>query len=215
MVQRYSLGWGFHALIHPFSIVAITDTKTEMTTQKLSLFRVLSIGTLLTASVFVSPGFAQDNNAATEEQPSQSQTQYGDWTVMCQGEGLKDCRAMQMLNFSNESGTGRLMSLVIRKAVEGPLMVMEMPFGLDLRAGVVVRFDENDEIPLPFSVCLNNGCQVITLLVPEHAEQFRTANSMRVGFRAFGQSDTIVVEVSLKGSSAAMRALPEPEPISE
>lgn len=166
---------------------------------------------LMLAGLVMSAQALAEASADADEKPTQTQMQYGDWTVVCQGDDLQDCRAMQTLNYRNESGTGRLMSATVRKVVEGPLMMLELPFGLDLRAGIVVRFDKNDEIPLPFTVCLTNGCQVITLLAPEHEDQFLNAYAMRVGFRPFGQEETVVGEFSLKGSAAAMRSLPTPK----
>ena len=137
---------------------------------------------------------------------------FDDWTVVCVEDTPRVCRMTQRLDIDNDQGGGRLLQVTLLKDAEGVVIAMELPFGLDLPAGVVLQFDENDEIPLPFSTCYASGCQVIARLAPEHLEEFRGGSTMRVGFRALGQERTLVTDVSLAGSRAALDSLPAPIP---
>ncbi|MEX0448645.1 invasion associated locus B family protein [Spiribacter sp. 221] len=154
---------------------------------------------------------AQEEGDAAPEIETSTEV-YGDWTVVCVESTPRACRMTQRLDVENEQGGGRLLQVTLLRNTDGVVIAMELPFGLDLRAGVVVRFDENEEVPLPFSTCYASGCQVIALLSPEHLEQFRNSGQMQVGFRALNQAQTLVTEVSLNGSNAALAELPEPVP---
>ncbi|MBS3786201.1 MAG: invasion associated locus B family protein [Gammaproteobacteria bacterium] len=167
---------------------------------------------LLTAMVFLLGsvsllGGAQAQEASDVETTTET---YGDWTLVCIEATPRACRMVQRLDVENEEGGGRLLEVTMLRNQQGVLIALELPFGLDLRAGVVIQFDENDEITLPFSTCYPSGCQVIALLAPEHLAQFRAGTVMRVGFRGMGQQETLVAEVSLNGSSMALAELPEP-----
>lgn len=173
---------------------------------------------VLTAMAFLLAGFllmgtaqAQQAQEAPETPEVETTTDtYGDWTLVCIEATPRACRMVQRLDVQNDQGGGRLLEVTLLRNQQGVLIVLDMPFGLDLRAGVVVQFDENDEITLPFSTCYPSGCQVIALLAPEHLAQFRAGTLMRVGFRGMGQQETLVAEVSLEGSSLALAELPEP-----
>ncbi len=171
------------------------------------------ISALMVAMAALAGGVAQAQSDSAAEAPAEapetSTEAFGDWTVVCVESTPRTCRMTQRLDIQNEQGAGRLLQVTLLKNPEGVVIAMELPFGLDLRSGVVIRFDENDEIPLPFTTCYASGCQVIAQLAPEHLEEFRNGEQMRVGFRAMGQEQTLVTEVSLSGSSAALESLPE------
>lgn len=135
---------------------------------------------------------------------------FEDWTVICVESSPRSCRMAQRLNVDSEDGPGQLLQVTLMRSADGVVMGMDLPLGLDLRAGVVVRFDENEEIPLPYTTCYNSGCQVVAQLAPEHLAEFEAGSTMQVGFRALGQEETLVAELSLSGSSSALAALPEP-----
>lgn len=162
--------------------------------------------------MFVVAGVMALTAAKAQEQPEVETTTevFGDWTLVCIEATPRACRMVQRLDVQNDQGGGRLLEVTLLRNQQGVLIALELPFGLDLRAGVVIQFDENEEIALPFSTCYSSGCQVIALLAPEHLAQFRAGNVMRVGFRGMAQEETLVAEVSLTGSSMALAELPEP-----
>ena len=171
------------------------------------LFSICFLSILLA----VPPLPAQEDAGAAGDVPTTAEA-VGDWTLLCQEGAVLTCRLVQRLDIENEAGTGRLLQATLVRNLDGILMVLELPFGLDLRAGIVVQFDDNEEIPLPFTSCYASGCQVIALLSPEHEEQFRIGDVMRVGFRGLGQEQTLVAEVSLNGSGRGLALLPPPPP---
>ena len=170
--------------------------------------RLLSMlaGLMLGASPVWVSAQGDDDDVA----PSQTQTQFGDWTTICDGEALQNCQAFQVLDALENDVPVRVLVASVRKVPDGTLLVLELPLGLDLRPGVAVQFDMADEINLPYAVCFTGGCQVVSLLSEEDEALFRRASVMKVGFRMFGQTQVLVAELSLRGSAAALRALPEP-----
>lgn len=162
-------------------------------------------------SALLLPGVVVAQQSNTVEQAVETSTEvFDDWTVVCVEVTPRTCRMTQRLDMENEQGAGRLLQVTLLRNPDGVVIAMELPFGLDLRAGVVIQFDGNDEIPLPFTTCYTSGCQVIAQLAPEHLAEFRAGDVMRVGFRPVGQQQTLVTEVSLAGSNAALDAMPEP-----
>lgn len=173
---------------------------------KTNRLQALFMGLVMCASpVWVSAQVEDDDVT-----PSQTQTQFGDWTAICSGEALQSCQALQALNATENDVPVRVLVASVQKVPDGTLLVLEMPLGLDLRPGVALQFDMSDEINLPYAVCYSGGCQVVFLLSEEHEALFRRAGVMKVGFRMFGQTEVFVAELSLRGSAAALRSLPEP-----
>ncbi len=191
-----------------WSIAASVKGTTTVNTKKISQIGLtMGLAWLLCAApVAIAQESAQSQGQAVET----TTEEFGDWTVVCVESTPRACRMTQRLDIENEQGAGRLLQVTLLRNPDGVVIAMELPFGLDLRAGVVIQFDENDEIPLPFSTCYASGCQVIAQLAPEHLAEFQAGSVMRVGFRAMGQQQTLVTEVSLSGSSAALDSLPEP-----
>lgn len=161
-------------------------------------------------AVFLLTAAAQAQQATEAPNVETTTEVFGDWTLVCLESTPRACRMVQRLDVENEAGGGRLLEVTLLRNQQGVLIALELPFGLDLRPGVALQFDENDEITLPFSTCYPSGCQVIAVLAPEHLAQFRAGSLMRVGFRGLGQEETLVAEVSSNGSNRALAELPDP-----
>lgn len=106
---------------------------------------------------------------------------------------------------------GRLLNLTVVYLDAGsermPFMSLQMPLGVDLRPGGVMRVDEESETVLEFLRCTEAGCDASARVTPELLAQMRAGNVLRVGFRPWGSEQVTAVEASLVGFTAAFAQL--------
>lgn len=146
--------------------------------------------------------------------PAVERSQHQDWESVCvtvaNGEDTSErlCQIRQALDLETEQGTGRVLEVVLR-VYDAQRHVMEivLPVGLDLRAGIVLQVDDGQEVNAPFLTCLQQGCLVAMLVEAEMLAAMRRGRVMRVGFRPFNAEQVLVLEVSLRGFTAASRML--------
>ena len=159
-------------------------------------------------------GAAQTQAQAQEGEQWTQSAVHGDWVVLCQeGASPAVCQMVQAQDYqAEEGGGGRLLEIALRpirtEAGETQMLLsLVLPFGLDIQAGIALQVDANDQLNMPFSVCYNSGCQASGLVPAEFVTQVRTGTGMKVGFRPYGGQQTMVVDVSLSGSGAALAAI--------
>jgi invasion protein IalB len=131
---------------------------------------------------------------------------FGDWQVVCTEQGDKSCRALQALDLAQGDQSMRLLEAMVFYVDSQARLTLTFPLGMDLLSGVVLKIDENEEIRLPFSTCLADGCRVMGNIGNDVMAQLMAGKVMKVGFRGFGQEQTLVLDVSLKGSTRALKA---------
>ena len=137
---------------------------------------------------------------------------HGSWEVICAKPEKKEvCQVVQALETRNEKdgkSTGqRLLRLTLQKQQEGIVLSFELPFGIDLRPGMVYQIDGAAEATLPFLTCVPGGCLVSTVLTDSIATQLKSGKQMKVGFRPLGSEKVVVIDVSLDGLGKAFSAL--------
>jgi len=158
-----------------------------------------------------------DDSAAEVAVSGQSEWQlaatHGDWLVVCLGDSPDagtppPCRMIQTLDIENESQRVRLLEIGIQR-VEGGVYVIQMVFpqGVDLRPGIAMQVDDGEQFNAPYAVCVQGSCQVIANLGDDVVAQLRAGSVWRIGFRFFGNDQTVALEASLTGSSAAFNEL--------
>ncbi len=129
------------------------------------------------------------------------------WGLICNKANAKDCRAVQTQNYDNAATKGRLLQAVVSVERDRTFLILTLPFGVDLRGGLVARIDENEEVKSVFMTCLPDGCQSIIELDAKLLSQFVSGKLMKVGFRPWGGENTLVVDVPLEGAKEAVAAL--------
>jgi len=108
---------------------------------------------------------------------------------------------------------GRLLAVTVLYVLEPkskkrvPNMTIQLPMGVDLRAGTVIQIDKNKEFTLPYLRCTNMGCDVSMKLTKKLIRSILSGNQLRVGFRAWGSNKTNVVTASLSGFTKIFRRL--------
>lgn len=142
------------------------------------------------------------------------------WEKSCADpEDQESCRITQNLFLSQKDAegkqqtVGKILGLTVIYATDQdtekrtPYLSIQMPLGLDLRPGAVVRVDEGEERPLPFLQCTTAGCDASLRLDPPILAALKAGQKFLVGFRPWGQTQTTVVEASLTGFTKAFSSL--------
>lgn len=108
---------------------------------------------------------------------------------------------------------GKILGLTVIYAVNAetkkrlPYISIQMPLGVDLRSGAVVRVDKNKEIKLPFLQCTKAGCDASLELNSKLLRSILAGIEIKVGFRAWGGQKTSLVKASLSGFTKSFRKL--------
>ncbi len=144
--------------------------------------------------------------AATEPQ------QFGDWVLRCEakGEGQGEvCYIHQTINYSKDDVSGMLLDVKIGAFGEGKELfaLIVLPLGLSFQSGVVVQADAGEPTTLTVQTCTKEGCRSVAPVSDELLWGFRQGKLLKVGFVAFGGTQTIVVDASLSGFTAAFKAM--------
>ena len=134
----------------------------------------------------------------------------GAWKKRCTDiEADNICEIIQEVflrkNIDGEKRTiGRLLRLSVSFEAPGhmggvPYFSIQLPLGVDLRPGVVIKVDAGLEIPLRYLRCTANGCRVGRVLDDELLLALHQGTKLFVGFRPWGGSLTNVIPASLEG----------------
>ena len=142
------------------------------------------------------------------------------WEKSCADpKNQESCRITQNLFLSQKDAegkqqtVGKILGLTVIYATDQdtkkrtPYLSIQMPLGVDLRPGAVVRVDEGEERPLPFLQCTTAGCDASLRLDPPILDSLKAGQKFLVGFRPWGQTQTTVVEASLTGFTKAFSSL--------
>ena len=149
-------------------------------------------------------GGAGQGGAETETQ------RFEDWTLRCRPGSETQPRACRMYQQLVAKGDS---NLVVRFMVGrfGPEKILGavifVPIGVRLPPGLGIEVDERPLRAYPFEICNPKSCQARAILEGDLLKDLKAGLTGRVKFQnATGQ--VLIVPVSLKGFSAALRALP-------
>ena len=70
-----------------------------------------------------------------------------------------------------------------------------------------MQADSGESTPLTIQTCTNDGCRSVAQISDDLLWGFREGKLLKVGFVPFGSTQTVVVEASLTGFTAAYKAL--------
>ncbi len=141
------------------------------------------------------------------------------WKKACTDEKKPEtCRISQVRYITKEVDgkqkvVGKALSLTVIYATDAksgkrtPFMSIQMPLGVDLRAGAVFRVDKGKEIHVPYLRCTNDGCDASYRLDSGFIKLLKAGKIFYVGVRPWGDSKSSVFEASLKGFTKAFKAL--------
>ena len=141
------------------------------------------------------------------------------WKLIC-ADGLKPetCRITQMLFLSKkirgkQRAVGKILGLAViyvlapKSKKREPYLSIQMPLGVDLRRGAVLRVDKGKEISVQYLRCTKSGCDASLKLDSEILKALKAGNGLLVGFLPWGANKTTAVNASLKGFTKAFKAI--------
>ena len=109
-----------------------------------------------------------------------------------------------------ESSSGMVLVSVAIRHIEGQdkegLMVM-VPLGMQLRPGVLVKFDDNEPINLPFTLCHPMGCTAEIEATKDLLDKMKKAQNIAVGAINIG-GKTIGFRVPMQGFEKTLAGPP-------
>ena len=166
---------------------------------------LLAIAAILTAGLLFSRGLAAQEESS--------------WKLIC-ADGLKPetCKITQTLFYSKkikgkQKTIGKILGLTVvyapapKSKKREPYLSIQMPLGVDLRRGAVLRVDKGKEIPVQYLRCTNSGCDASLKLDSEILKALKAGNGLLVGFLPWGGNKTTAVNASLKGFAKAFEIL--------
>lgn len=143
------------------------------------------------------------------------------WTLVC-AEPTKSetCRIQQQLflqqkdKAGKEQNVGRILGLAVLYVNDGDngkkrdlYLSIQMPLGVDLRPGAVLRVDKGKEIPVAFLRCTQAGCDASLKIDAEILKMLQTGTTLMVGFRPWGSAKVSTVNASLNGFTKLAKSL--------
>ncbi len=151
-----------------------------------------------------------DQDGADQDGAEIETQRFDDWTLRCQPASETRLRACRMLQqaVSRDGGKPLLQFMVGRFGPEKILgAVIIVPLGVRLPPGLGIQVDQRPLHSYPFERCDPRSCQARAILDGGLLEELKAGLRGQVTFQnATGQA--VAVPISLKGFTAALRALP-------
>lgn len=172
-----------------------------------TFLRGLSIvGTAAAIIIFAAAGaIAAELRMAQAEQATQAPATAPNWIVNCtetEQSGSRACRMSQNI-VVQESGQ-RLLTVIIepRKGAPNHALVLALPHGLFLPAGVTVKIDEAEPLRLVVQTSDANGAYAGTAIGDDLLERLKNGQTLQIGLQS-AQRKNIAVPVTLIGFTSA------------
>jgi invasion protein IalB len=155
------------------------------------------------------PQQAPAQQGAAPPDVQMTERQFQDWMVRCgrpRGQEAEVCE-MQQQQIDNEDRT--VMAVAVGK-VPGQSdvgLLILLPLGILLPAGVTMQIDGGDAIPLQVDRCERQGCRIERLIEPDLLSRLKAGTKATVFFEAFdpqGKRQRLGVPISLLGFTAAL-----------
>jgi invasion protein IalB len=135
--------------------------------------------------------------------------QFDDWVVACEpredGKG-EQCFAQQMVGMAE--GGGRVLTAAV--GYLGPkneaTLITILPLGINLQTGAAFKVDDGKQYPLSLQQCTTAGCRAVAFVDDALLRTITAGKAMAVGVMPWGNPQTVLIPVSLKGLAAALAA---------
>jgi invasion protein IalB len=134
---------------------------------------------------------------------------YDDWAVECEQTPAGDSSCFLSQTQLLKQNNARLLkaSIGYLGPKRQPMLVLVLPLGVDLRAGIAVKVDDVPQISLPYQQCVQDGCTAALPLDARTLAALRKAKRIQVGMMPYGGKQTVTIDVSPNGLERGMDAL--------
>ena len=127
------------------------------------------------------------------------------WATRCISGGRSDtpdCTVEQKVIVAQTRQLLAGLAVTVDHKERKPAMMLQVPVGLYLPAGVSYQFDNGTVQKLPLQTCDQSGCYAGTQVSDDLLQQFMTAQTMTVTFQGLNKQD-VKVQVPIAGFAAA------------
>jgi invasion protein IalB len=134
------------------------------------------------------------------------------WAVNCKSDArTKDlsCRMSQTIVAKETGRTLTNVAFIVPGPSETPELVLQLPLGLYLPAGVDYQIDKNTPRHLSFRMCNRNGCYAREVVSPELWNKLRTGKQIKIDFKDSSEKP-VSIPVSLDGFAFAHDKIQRP-----
>lgn len=164
-----------------------------------------SIKTILITAMFILGALPLQLAA---EQTAKS---FKDWGYKCEspkGSDQKLCFIFQRISSKEEDKRIADATIAYLPKVDKPVMVITLPLGVFLPAGIKMQVDEakDDAVRAPFVQCIQDGCQARMQLDNKMINKMKSGKKMIVAFLT-PQQKQLAFPISLSGFTAAIGSL--------
>ncbi len=165
-----------------------------------------AVGAFMAVSVASAPAMAQDAGNGPL------------WKKECDKKNPDRCQIGQQVFLQKDvdgkkQTVGRILAVTVQKATNPKtkekfsVLNMQLPLGVDLRPGIVIKVDDGKEMKVIYSKCTNAGCDAALVMDDNLVSAMKAGAILFVGFRAWGNEQTQVIKASLSGFTAALNSL--------
>jgi invasion protein IalB len=157
------------------------------------------------------PGAPPSSEAERPPELEMTERQFQDWTLRCgrSEQGPEVCEIWQLRN-DNEGRTVMAVALGTAPGTSNPVLLIILPLGISLPAGVTLAIDGGAQTPLQVERCERQGCRIEMLVEPDLLNRLKAGREAKVFFEALdpkGQIQRLGVPISLLGFTAALNEL--------
>jgi invasion protein IalB len=151
---------------------------------------------------------AQEGRTPAQKSPRDGQ-EIKDWTLRCGFVGEGQSEACEMFQQRLNDAQDTVMLTVVGKVPGGadPGMLIVVPLGVILPAGLRLKIDDGAEIDVPFQRCEPQGCLAELLLEGDLTDRLEAGRQATVTFDVIdrsGKRQRVPVPLSLFGFTAAL-----------
>jgi invasion protein IalB len=152
------------------------------------------------------PPAAQKSPALATAEPAQPGTppQPG-WNARCTGASRQAPLECAMEQTAVLTRTGQLIVLVnirVPGDTRAPLMLVQLPLGLNLPAGAKIQVDDGKMNDLPVQTCEARGCFASSPIAPELLAAMKSGKQLKVSFQTLAK-ETVNIPMPLGDFAAA------------
>ena len=141
----------------------------------------------------------------TSDRAGCSPNEYGPWTIRCENiDQLRDqgCMMYQELLLKKGGLPVLQFSVGVAPPHKKPIVLITLPLGIYLPAGVSLTIDQRSDVNFPIERCDPDGCHVLVTLENDTVETLKSGKNLEIMFRD-GDKAPLTIPISLESFSEA------------
>lgn len=152
------------------------------------------------------PPAAQKSPAAPPAEPAQANTPpLPGWNARCTSASRQAPLECAMEQTAVLTKTGQLIVLVnirVPGDTRAPVVLVQLPLGLNLPAGAKIQVDDGKPTDLPVQTCEARGCFASSPIAPELLAAMKSGKQLKVSFQTLAK-ETVSIPMPLGDFAAA------------